>query len=134
MNNIKIDFNLSITQLNFIDKVYMWQYYVITELRIIYTDRNNLVEDRRFVIEKETKHFVSYNGDLDSDESGYDEAVDIYYRQQLKRYDKIICLYSYDEYVKKEFKTKYESRVKDLVSEGSRIINIFKTKYTQIKL
>lgn len=112
----------------------MWQYYVITELRIIYTDRNNLVQDRRFVIEKETKHFVSYNGDLDSDESGYDEAVDIYYRQQLKRYDKIVCLYAYDEYVKKQFKTKYESRVKDLVGEGSRIINIFKTKYTQIKL
>lgn len=112
----------------------MWQYYVITELRIVYIDRNNNVQDRCFVIQKDTKYFVNYNGDLDSDESGYDEAVDVYYRQQLKRYDKIICLYAYDEYVKKEYKIKYESRIKDLIGEESHIINIFKTKYTEIKL
>lgn len=111
----------------------MWEYYVITELRIIYKDSENKIQDKQFVILKETKHFVSYNGDLDSDESEYEAAVDLYYKQQMKRYDKIINLYSCGKYLKTEFQRKYERRIKDLIPRDAFVINVFKMKYTQLK-
>jgi hypothetical protein len=111
----------------------MWEYYVITELRIIYKDSNSKVYDKTFVILKEIKHFVSYNGDLDSDESEYESAVDLYYKQQMKRYDKIINLYSCGEYIKPEYQRKYQKRVRDLLPPDVYIINISKMKSTEIK-
>ena len=111
----------------------MWEYNVMTELRIIYKDSQNKIYNKQFVILKETKHFVNYNGDLDSDESDYEDAVDLYYRQQMKKYDKIINLYSNGEYLKQEFKLKYESRVLELLPHGVFIINISKMKYTKLK-
>lgn len=111
----------------------MWEYYVITELRIIYKDSENKIYYKQFVILKETKHFVSYNGDLDSDESEYEAAVDLYYRQQMKRYDKIINLYSGGKYLKTEFKNKYEKRVRELLPSNVSIVSISKMKSTQIK-
>jgi hypothetical protein len=110
----------------------MWEYYVITELRIIYESENKIYT-KQFVILKEIKHFVSYNGDLDSDESEYEDAVDLYYKQQMKKYDKIINLYSNGEYLKQEFKLKYEKRVQELLPRDAFIINISKMKYTQMK-
>jgi hypothetical protein len=91
----------------------MWEYYVITELRIIYKDSNSKVYDKTFVILKEIKHFVSYNGDLDN--------------------DKIINLYSCGEYIKPEYQRKYQKRVRDLLPPDVYIINISKMKSTEIK-
>lgn len=112
----------------------MWEYYVITELRIIYKDIQHKIHNKQFVILKEIKHFVTYNGDLDSDETEYEDAVDSYYKQQMKKYDKIINLYSDGNYIKSEFKRKYESRVLDLLPQDAFLINISKMKYTQLKL
>ena len=59
-------------------------------MKILRISAINKIYNKQFVILKETKHFVSYNGDLDSDESDYEDAVDLYYRQQMKKYDKIM--------------------------------------------
>jgi hypothetical protein len=111
----------------------MWEYYVITELGIIYKDSQHKIHNKQFVILKETKHFVSYNGDLDSDETEYEAAVDLYYKQQMKKYDKIINLYECGKYIKPEFQRKYESRIKDLIPQDASLINVSKMKYTKLK-
>lgn len=111
----------------------MWEYNVITELRIMYKDKNGITRDRSFIILKETKHFVGYNGDVDSDESGYDDSVSLFYKQQLKKYDKIINIYSDNKWIKPDFKTKYKKRVDDFIGTESYIFSIFKIKTAQVK-
>jgi hypothetical protein len=88
----------------------MWEYYVITELRIIFQDKNNKIQDKNFCIHKETKHFIGYDGDFDSDESGYEDARDLFYKKQLKKYDKIIILYNNGHFIKADYEKKYKDK------------------------
>jgi hypothetical protein len=117
----------------------MWQYYVITELRIIFQDEFKNVHDKRFVLHKELKFFVNYNGSLDSDESGYEDAINEYYQDQLKKYDKVIYLYSEGSFIKDKYKTKYQDRIRRLLhnsqdaDENYNLILVTKSKYTEIK-
>lgn len=111
----------------------MWQYYVITELRIIYKDKTNTFKDNKFVICKEILNFSNYTGDVDSDETEYEQTIELYYKQQLKKYNKIINIYSDNRYIKPEFEKKYKRRINELIGNGCEIIHVFKTKYTQLK-
>lgn len=118
----------------------MWQYYVITELRIIFQDEFKNVHDKRFVLHKELKFFVNYNGSLDSDESGYEDAINEYYQDQLKKYDKVIYLYSEGAFIKEKYKTKYQDRIRRLLQnniqdsdDNLKLILVTKSKYTEIK-
>jgi hypothetical protein len=119
----------------------MWQYYVITELRVIFQDDLKNIQDQRFVLQKELKFFVNYNGNLDSDESDYENSVNQYYQDQLKKYDKIIYLYSEGSYIKEKYKSKYHDRIIRLINNNNHLedsnnnlILVTKSKYTEIKL
>lgn len=112
----------------------MWEYYVITELRIIYQDIYKKVHTKNIFIHKETKHFIGYNGDFDSDESGYEDDRDLFYRNQLKRYDKTILLYSDGNFIKEEYNKKYRKWIENIIDNDNEIIVVSKTKFTQLKI
>ena len=61
-----------------------WNYYVYTILDILYC-KDNLNSTCEYIVGKERKHFNSYDGDIDSDESEYDQAVNEYYEKQLTK-------------------------------------------------
>jgi hypothetical protein len=111
----------------------MWEYYVITELRIIFQDKNNKIQDKNFCIHKETKHFIGYDDDFDSDESGYEDARDLFYKKQLKKYDKIIILYNNGHFIKADYEKKYKDTISNLIGDTCKIISISKMKFAQMK-
>lgn len=110
-----------------------WDYYIFTILQITY-EKNNVECEYEYVLTKQKKYFTSYNGDIDSDESGYEQDIHDYYDKQLKKYDKTIVLFDNSQFVKQSFQKKYEDDIIRCLPHDAVVIKVIKTKYAHIAL
>ena len=110
-----------------------WNYYIYTILNILYC-KDNINDECEYIVSKERKYFNSYDGDVDSDESGYEQAVNEYYEKQLVRFDKQITIIDDSQYLKPFFKEKYEKDIYRCIPKDSTVLKVVKIKYASIVL
>jgi hypothetical protein len=110
-----------------------WDYYVYTILDILYC-KDNLNSTCEYIVGKERKHFNSYDGNIDSDESEYEQAVNEYYEKQLTKFDKKITIINNSQYLKPIFKEKYERDIYRSIPKDSTVLKVVKIKYATIIL
>lgn len=106
-----------------------WVYYVYTILQILYETEDCKRGQIEHILSKKCKYFTEYNGDVDSDETDYNNSVNEYYKEQLRKYDKHIILMESNDYVRPRFMDKYNERVLRVIPKGGKVIRVIKQKY-----
>jgi hypothetical protein len=108
-----------------------WSYYIYTTLNILYC-KDNVKDECEYIVSKERKYFNSYDGNIDSDESEYENAVNEYYEKQLCKFDKKIIIIDDSQYLKSYFKDKYERDIYRSIPKDSIVLKVVKIKYATI--
>lgn len=101
-------------------------YYEKTFLRIQLKD--TMQENIIIELYCERGYFKEWSGQVDSDDSDYDDTIREYYHSQLEVDFSPIIIFMNGKYMKESYKQKYDKKLSEMVEDFNKIYKITKEK------